>query len=97
MRVWIKPKLFVHLRHGGQQLLQRGVAVRVQLKLSAGVFAEGAAELRQEDLVIMVGVQQRTDVSGELVKSGQPHALLIVSLVSGELQSETHLSVGLHA
>lgn len=64
-----------HLWDGGEQLVQRGVAVGAALQIDAGVFREGGGELAEEDLVVVVGVQERSHAAGKLVEARQPHPL----------------------
>lgn len=38
-------------------------------------------EITQEDLVVMVGMEQRPEVAGKLVKPGKPDPLFITSII----------------
>lgn len=65
-----------HLWNGAEQLIIAGVSIATWLKAAACKFVVSSLELGQKDLVVVVRVEQGTDVAGKLVKPGQPHPLL---------------------
>lgn len=66
----------LHLWNGAEQLISTGVSIGTRFDAAACEFVISTLELRQEDLVVMVGVEQRTHVTSKLVKPGQPHPVV---------------------
>lgn len=67
---------YSHLWDGTEQLIYAVVSKCTWLKAAACEFVISSLEHCQEDLVVMVGVEQRTDTTCKLVKPGQSHTLL---------------------
>lgn len=68
-----------YLWSGTEQLISAGVSVWTRIKAAACKFVIRPQELRQKDLVVMVGVEQSADITGKLVKSCQPDPLLNIN------------------
>lgn len=68
--------IYSHLWNGAEQLIDADVSVGTWFEGAACKFVVSPLELRQEDLVVMVGVKQGADVTGKLIKPGQPHPVL---------------------
>lgn len=64
------------LRDGAQQLVSAHEAVRLRVQGAACELVVGCLEVGEEDLVVVVGVQQRPDVAGKLVEPSQPDSFV---------------------
>lgn len=71
------------LRDGAQQLVGAHVAIGVRVQAAACELVVGCLEVSEEDLVVVVGVQQRPDVAGKLVEPSQPDPLVATGAVRG--------------
>ena len=65
-----------HLWDGAQQVVHAAVAVGPRQQAAARELAEGGGELREEDLVVVVGVKQAAHAPRKLVQAGQTHPVL---------------------
>lgn len=72
-----------HLWNGTEQLVDTHVSIGAWFEDAACEFVVSPLELREEDLVVVVGVEQAADVTGELVQPGQPHPLLTTNTTGG--------------
>lgn len=71
-----------YLRNSIQQVVSAHVSIETWFKTGTCEFVIGSMEITQEDLVVVVGVEQRPEVAGKLVKPGEPDPLLITSIIS---------------
>lgn len=65
-----KEIIVMDLRNSAEQFISGAVPIEARVKVAACKLAVGPLELCQEELVVVVGVEQRPNVTSKLVKPG---------------------------